>query len=72
MENLESRVTDLEIQISYQIRMLEELNLVVISQQKQIKKIEEINRFLIQNLKNPVESEGQIATDYVSQKPPHY
>ena len=72
MENLESRVTDLEIQISYQIRMLEELNSDIISQQKQIKNIEEINRFLIQNLKDPVESEGQIAPDYVSQKPPHY
>lgn len=72
MEILESRVTDLEIQISHQIRMLEELNSVIISQQKQIEKIEKINSFLIQGLKNSSSGEEQISSDHNALKPPHY
>ena len=72
MENLESRVTDLEIQISHQIKMLDELNSVIILQQKQISKFEEINRFLLQAFNNSTESEGQILSDFITYKPPHY
>lgn len=72
MENLESRVTDLEIQISHQINMLEELNSVIISQQKQIEKIDKINSFLIQNLQNSNADEAQILSDSIEEKPPHY
>ena len=52
MDNLESRVTDLEIQISYQIKMLEELNSVIISQQKKLEKIEQKNQFVVESLKS--------------------
>ena len=72
MEILESRVTDLEIQISHQIRMLEELNSVVILQQKQIEGIEKINSFLIQSLKTSSTGEEQILLDNNILKPPHY
>ena len=72
MENLESRVTDLEIQISHQINMLEELNSVIISQQKQLEKVEKINSFLIQNLQNSNPNEAQILSDNIVEKPPHY
>ena len=58
MVNLESRVTDLEIQISYQIKMLEELNSVMIYQQKKLEKIEQKNEFVIQSLKSFNSSEN--------------
>ena len=70
MEILESRVTDLEIQISHQIRMLEELNSVIILQQKQIEGIEKINSFLIQGLKTSSTGEEQILLDNNTLKPP--
>jgi len=38
MDSLESRVTDLEIQISHQTKMLDELNTVIIFQQKTLEK----------------------------------
>lgn len=72
MEILESRVTDLEIQISHQIRMLEELNSVIILQQKRIEGIEKINSFLIQGLKTSSTGEEQILLDNNTLKPPHY
>ncbi len=72
MESLESRVTDLEIQISYQVRMLDELNSVIVSQQKQIERIEKINGFLIEGLKNSAIDEEQLLSDYVPPKQPHY
>jgi len=72
MEILESRVTDLEIQISHQIRMLEELNSVIILQQKQIEGIEKINSVLIQGLKTSSTGEEQILLDNNTLKPPHY
>jgi len=72
MEILESRVTDLEIQISHQIRMLEELNSVIILQQKQIEGIERINSFLIQSLKTSSTGEEQTLLDNNALKPPHY
>ena len=50
MDNLESRVTDLEIQISHQTKMLEELNTVILFQQKTLEKIQKANDSIIQNL----------------------
>ena len=72
MENLESRVTDLEIQLSYQIRTLEELNSVIIQQQKQIENLEQVNKFLIESSKTSAFDENQIVSDYTGRKPPHY
>ena len=72
MENIESRVTDLEIQLSHQSKMIDELDEVIISQQKQIKEIERIGNFLINHLKNTQEHEGQAAPDNFEQTPPHY
>jgi uncharacterized coiled-coil protein SlyX len=52
--------------------MLEELNSVIILQQKQIEGIEKINSFLIQGLKNSSTGEEQILLDNNALKPPHY
>ena len=72
MKNIESRVTDLEIQISHQIRMLDELNSVIILQQKQIDKMNKVNSFLLQNFKNSSANDNQIASDDITRTPPHY
>ena len=72
MENLESRVTDLEIQISHQIRLVEELNSVIVLQQKQIEKMENLNNFLLQNLKSLNLLTDQTSSGYIAQIPPHY
>ena len=72
MENLESRVTELEIQISFQMKMLEELNSSIILQQKQIKNTEEITASLVENLHNSTVSDTQSLSTYFDKKPPHY
>ena len=72
MDNLESRVTDLEIQITHQIKMLEELNSVIISQQKHLEKIETISSFLLQNIQSSHDYEGSPISTIFGQKPPHY
>lgn len=59
MDNLESRVTDLEIQISHQTKMLEELNTVIIFQQKTLEKIEKVNNSIIQNLQEFYETRDE-------------
>ena len=59
MDNLESRVTDLEIQISHQTKMLEELNTVIIFQQKTLEKIERVNNSIIQNLQEFYETNDE-------------
>ena len=72
MDNLESRVTDLEIQISHQTNMLDELNTVIISQQKALEKIEKVNNSIIQNLKDSFENNNYPFYTNSEQKPPHY
>ena len=59
MDNLESRVTDLEIQISHQTKMLEELNTVILFQQKTLEKIEKVNNSIIQNLQDFYETNDE-------------
>ena len=72
MENIESRVTDLEIQITYQIKMLDDLNSIIILQQKQIEKVENINSSIIQKLNAFPETDDSLRLNYFSKKPPHY
>ena len=72
MDNLESRVTDLEIQISHQTKMLDELNTVIIFQQKTIEKIEKANNSIIQNLQEFYETNYASFSTTSEQKPPHY
>ena len=72
MDDLESRVTDLEIEIAHQIKMLDELNNVIIFQQKTLEKIEKINNSIIQNLKESYENNNYPFSTNLEQKPPHY
>ncbi|NOR69439.1 MAG: SlyX protein [Methylomarinum sp.] len=63
------RITELEIKISYQDDLLQELNVIVSEQQKQIYRLEEAYRVLGERMKNMAEPEG-IAQGV--EVPPHY
>ena len=60
MDNLESRVTDLEIQITYQNKTLEELNTIIIDQQKKINTHEKFNSFIIETLRDFIEIDDHL------------
>ena len=72
MENIKSRVTDLEIQVSHQIKMLDELNDVIIQQQKNLDKINVVNDFLVQNLRSTENDLSGNNSNQIDQTPPHY
>ena len=72
MDDLESRVTDLEIQICHQTKMLDELNTVIIFQQKTLEKIENAHNSIIQNLQNSFENNNESFSTNSERKPPHY
>jgi uncharacterized coiled-coil protein SlyX len=72
MENIKSRVTDLEIQISHQIKMLDELNDVIIQQQKNLDKINVVNDFLMHNLRSTGNDPSSNNSNQIDQNPPHY
>ena len=71
MENIESRVTDLEIQITHQIKMLDDLNAVIILQQKQIETVENINSAIIKKLNAFFGTDDSLRLNYFSKKPAH-
>ena len=60
MVNLESRVTDLEIQITYQNKTLEELNTIIIDQQKKINTHEKFNSYIIETLRDFIEIDDDL------------
>ena len=72
MDDLESRVTDLEIEVSYLTKMLEELNSAIIFQQKALQKIEKINKSLFQKLQTSFENNNDLFSLNLEQKPPQY
>ena len=64
MDNLESRVTDLEIQLSHQEKMLDELNFVLISQQEKLEKVEKINHLIVSRLQQLTDNDiNALSTD---------
>lgn len=54
MDSLESRVTDLEIQICHQITLLDELNLIITSQQKKLDEMAQFRKLILKELRNPI------------------
>lgn len=65
----EDRFTELEIKLSYQEDLLQALNLIVIDQQNQISRLEEICKLLDKRIKI-VTSNEIINTGF--EAPPHY
>ena len=72
MDNLESRVTDLEIQISYQTNLLDELNSIIINQQSNISELEQFKKLLMQELRNYNIDSDMGLPSALETTPPHY
>ena len=72
MDNLESRVTDLEIQISYQTNLLDELNSIIINQQSNISELEQFKKLIMQELRNYNIGSDMGLPSTLETKPPHY
>ena len=72
MDNLESRVTDLEIQISYQTNLLDELNSIIINQQSNISELEQFKKLVMQELRNYNIDSDMGLPSALETKPPHY
>ncbi len=66
----ESRLVNLEIKISHQDQVIEELHQVVYEQQKTIEKLEVLLNGLTSRLKEALEGEGSEIRG--NEKPPHY
>ncbi|QLY23929.1 SlyX family protein [Bdellovibrio sp. HCB185ZH] len=66
----ESRLVNLEIKISHQDQVIEELHQVVYEQQKAIEKLEVLLNGLTSRLKEALEAEGSEIRG--NEKPPHY
>ncbi|QDK45718.1 SlyX protein [Bdellovibrio sp. ZAP7] len=66
----ESRLINLEIKISHQDQVIEELHQVVYEQQKAIEKLEVLLNGLTSRLKEALEAEGSEIRG--NEKPPHY
>ena len=72
MDSLESRVTDLEIQISHQIKLLDELNLIIIKQQKDLDEIAQFKKLIMQELQNVIGADSTKLPSTFETKPPHF
>lgn len=66
---MESRLTDLEVKLSFAEDLLEELNRTVFRQQQQIEQLQQEVRVLRQQVQANVPSAGWSLRDEI---PPHY
>lgn len=66
----EDRIIELEIKLAYQDELLDSLNMVVASQQKQIDKLEETSKLLNDRIKSLSEQTSNKGQQY--EIPPHY
>ena len=66
----EQRLIEMEIKLAYQEDLLNELNLIVARQQKEIGKLEETCKLLYDKMKSLLSANEQNPDD--NQPPPHY
>lgn len=67
---IEKRLIEVEIKLAYHEDLLQELNLIVADQQKQIGRLEETCKLLYERMKNLSSANELNQTD--NQPPPHY
>ena len=67
---LEERIIELEIKQAYQEDLIQALNQVVTSQQKQIGKLEETCKLLHEKIKSLAQTRSEI--EIIDERPPHY
>lgn len=69
---MESRITELEIKVSYQDDLLETLNDIVTQQQQHIDRLQQQLQALYQWVQSGVQSGGASVDDPRHEIPPHY
>ena len=71
MDSLESRVTDLEIQICHQIKLLDELNLIITKQQKSLDEMAQFRKLILKELQNPLSANERVKPSIFETKTQH-
>lgn len=66
---MDERLTNLEIKVSHQDHVIEELHQVIYEQQKTIDKLETLLNGLTKRLQDALSDDGEIRGN---EKPPHY
>lgn len=69
---LASRVTELEIQLMHQQRMVEQLDAVIVDQAQQIFRLQRTLARFDEQLKELRQPSKPIVLDLLDEKPPHY
>lgn len=67
--NIEERLENLEIKITYMEDFLKQIQKVAVGQSKEIDKLKAENRLMIQKIKELIEETGE---EIPNRKPPHY
>ncbi|MGV6852658.1 MAG: SlyX family protein [bacterium] len=70
LSELENRIETLEMRTAFQENTLQQLDDVIIQQQKQLDHLETANQLLIQKIDEMSDSQGEQAQ--VDERPPHY
>ncbi len=68
MDDLEKRLTDLEVKFSYQDQLINELNMIVAEQGMEIDKLKKLTKSLNEQLTKG----GDHNTSLENDRPPHY
>ncbi len=71
-EKLDSRVTELEIQLAHLQRMFDQLNEVVTEQSKRMDRLQQSNKQLADKLDRMKNASSGGGFDAADDKPPHY
>jgi SlyX protein len=66
----EQRLIDIEIKLAHQEHALEEVNQVLMNQQAQLTRLEQVCRSLVERFR--AVSDGSAADERGDSKPPHY
>ncbi|MCK5883714.1 MAG: SlyX family protein [Bacteriovoracaceae bacterium] len=68
MSDLDNRVSDLEVKLSYQDELLNELNIIVADQQSKIGKMTQ----MLKNMSEQSTKGGSHNSSLEDERPPHY
>ncbi|MFA7242975.1 MAG: SlyX family protein [Sulfuricellaceae bacterium] len=67
---MEARLTEIEVKITYQEDIVQELNMLVYQQQKRIEQLEKICESLMDHVRSLAQPAA--GSDAPHEKPPHY
>jgi len=67
----DERLAEIEIKLTYQEDLVQELNILVYQQQKRIEHLEKLSEALLDHLRNLAEP-GATPRSLADERPPHY